>query len=668
MDTTPQHAATTRARQAPQSWRLIRLVSALILVAAGCTSSDDPSSGADGDASDSVSTEQRGEGGELMAGAASASILATVDGARGFLSDAPGWPESGIDPFNPGVYVAKWDQGQVDVDNGSDDSAWAHDDLRSTAVAFQRGIDRVVMVSTDTYMHFAPDVDEIERRARALLPDDWSEVRVLVAATHNHHGPGTAFVVNDDWYDMMANQTAQAVADAVDSLAPAKVAVASGEHRYGVNDVRDPVILDPRLNVMAVDDADSGDPIATIVQWGSHPETTLGWEPPAEAADLDKVCGEKGWEGDDCSAEGRYLTADYPGVLQTRIKDQVGGELLYFNGAIGNQIGPGQAPTWIVDNDHPVTDDGQPPEGAQPLSTCDDPDPYLCRSFAKTESIGTELANAVIALRANAEPTEVTRLTVTRDEFKTRLTNIGFRVLLANGDLGWQEPTLYTCVGDPVDDVCTEAPADTEEDPVITPLAESEVVVGDVIPSRMTDVDMGPVGFMFLPGEVPPELVIGLPDDFTTNAAAYYRDPGNHAVGADYQIPGYLLSLVDYDTTFTVGLGTDELGYWVPVDEYRLKCVDLALPAGATCADLAERDVIESPDYIGGRTCVDITRDPSKLEALADDATAVQSICRYGQALGRELGEPEGHYEETNAAGWDLVDDLWASAQRLYGE
>ena len=42
------------------------------------------------------------------------------------------------------------------------------------------------------------------------------------------------------------------------------------------------------------------------------------------------------------------------------------------------------------------------------------------------------------------------------------------------------------------------------------------------------------------------------------------------------------------------------------------------------------------------------------------------TICRYGQGLGRELGEPEGHYEETNAAGWDMVDDIWAAAQRLY--
>jgi hypothetical protein len=77
--------------------------------------------------------------------------------------------------------------------------------------------------------------------------------------------------------------------------------------------------------------------------------------------------------------------------------------------------------------------------------------------------------------------------------------------------------------------------------------------------------------------------------------------------------------------------------------------------------------VIESPDWVGGRTCKTITDDPAALEALGADGPAVAAACRYGQALGRELGEPEGHYEETNAAGWDLVDDLWAAAQRLFG-
>jgi hypothetical protein len=58
---------------------------------------------------------------------------------------------------------------------------------------------------------------------------------------------------------------------------------------------------------------------------------------------------------------------------------------------------------------------------------------------------------------------------------------------------------------------------------------------------------------------------------------------------------------------------------------------------------------------VAGTTCKAITEDPSLLGAHPEPArTAVAASCRYGQAL----GEAEGHYEETNAAGWDLAQDM----------
>jgi len=596
-----------------------------------------------GDSDDSV---------PIYAGAASRSILPTVAGTHDYLNDVnvPGWPAAAeLNPDNPGLFVPAWDQGRVDVGNGSEDGSWVHDDLTTTAVALKRGDDRIILVSTDTYMHFAPDADEIERRAQAALPADWANVPIIVSAIHNHHGPDTAFSVNDQWYALLADQVSAAVAEAVSELQEATVSVAAGQHGYGVADARDPIIMDRRLNVMTIDAAASGDAIATLVQWNSHPETTLGWEPPADAAHLSEACAAKGWEGDDCFAEGRYFTADYAGVLRARLASSRGGEVFYVNGPLGSQIGPGRAPTWVVDETHPVTADGTAPAGAVPLTTCDDREPLYCRSFAKTESIGTELAHAVDALISNAKPLNVTELTLRSESFFTRMTNIGFRVLLSDGSLGWTEPVLYNCDGHPSNDNCVIAPNESEDDPVITPFFGSQVVVGDVVQTRIQHLDLGDVGFLFMPGELPPELVVGLPDDFESAPEKYYREPDLHAVGAEYEIPGYLLSLVDEDITFTVGLGSDELGYWVPVSDY------------------AEAGVIESPDYVSGTICSAITDDPDALAALGDDGPAVQAICRYGQALGRELGEPDGHYEETNSVGWDVVLDLWAAAERLFG-
>ena len=102
------------------------------------------------------------------------------------------------------------------------------------------------------------------------------------------------------------------------------------------------------------------------------------------AANLEEACAIKGWTGGNCTAEGRYLTADYPGVLRERLQAALGGEVLYFNGPLGSQVGPGAAPTWVVDEDHPVGDGLTVPEGAVPLTQCEDRPTYLCRSFAKT--------------------------------------------------------------------------------------------------------------------------------------------------------------------------------------------------------------------------------------------------------------------------------------------
>ena len=604
----------------------------------------------------------------LEAGAASRSILPTVGGRRDFLRTVPGWPTAQrVDPDDPGVFVPRWDQGQVDVGNGFPDSAWVHDDLRATAVALQRGDERAVLIATDTYMHFAPDVDEIVRRVHAELPKGWSTAPVLVSATHLHEGPDTAFSVNDAWYSLLADQAAAAARQAVERLVPVSATVAESQHGYGVADVRDPLVMDRRLNVLLLDAVDGPRRrVATVVQWNSHPETTLNWVPPLAPDQLAAACRTKGWTGDDCTAEGRYFTADYPGVLRSRIRSWSGGEVLYLNGPLGSQIGPGQAPTWVVDAAHPVTPDGSAPSGAQPLTTCTDEEPLLCRSFAKTESVGDQLARKVRSMARSAQPADVTSLTVRTIPFFTRITNIGFRVLLADRTLGWQQPDLFTCDGHPSATTCRPAPAATTDDPVLTPLTGSKVVVGDVLRSRVSQLDLGSVEFVYLPGELPPELVTGLPSDFTRRTSAYYQEPALHAVGSAYKVPGHLLALTRHATTFTVGLGGDELGYYVPVPDYRLKCLDVALPAGTTCADLAARDHLPDPGYVDGRTCSDLLDVPGAGARLGQDEAAVRSVCRYGQALGRELGEPPGHYEETNSAGWDMVEDLWAALRLLY--
>lgn len=612
-----------------------------------------------------------GDGGsassKLRVGAASASILPTVNGTIDYLETATGWgtQAGAAAPNDIGVFVAKFDQGNVSVSNGNSDASWVHDDVRATAVAIDRDGDRAIILGLDTYMTFSMDADHIETEIKTQLPAEWQQAPILIAPTHNHHGPDVAFDINPEYYEHLTVQATSAVLKAVESIQPATAHAASGEHRFGVSDGRDPIVFDPRVNVIDFTSTD-GAAIATIVQWTSHPETTLGWEPPVP--DLAERCAEKGWNGDDCFADGRYLTADYPGVLRTRLQQSGKAEVLYMNGPLGNQIGPGEADVWKVDDAHPVGSGWVVPDGASPVDGCDD---YRCRNLARTDAIGSQLANTVLTLLDTAPEASIDKLDWKVQPFYTRLTNIGFRLLIADGDLGWQPITLYKCeAGKPLsDETCVSDNGMKEDDPILTPLIESQIRSGDVVKTRISFLDLGSVGFLFMPGELPPELVVGLPADFDTATSKYYIDgPGLHAEGADYDFPGYLMSLVDRDVLFTVGLGEDELGYWVPVNEYRLKCLGLVFRDGQKCDDLNARGIIPHADSIDGATCKKITDDPAALKEYASaDATAVAAICRYGQALGRELGEPEGHYEETNAAGWDLVTDLWEAATTLFG-
>lgn len=601
----------------------------------------------------------------LNVGAASRSILPTVSDGRDYLMDAPNWPsmaEMGEEyPQNPGVYVAAWDQGQVDVGNGEDDSAWVHDDIRVTAIALEREESRVILVASDAYMHFAPDIDKIVATAKAELPAAWADAEILVHGSHNHQGPSTAFSINVDWYEMAENQFAQAMKEAVEKLEPATTKVATTQHGYGTWKDQGPYISDERLNVMTFSAFDDGELLATMVQWAAHPETTLNMVPEAEFVDCPP-------EEDNCDAKGRYFTADFPGVLQTRLMSSHGGEVLYLNGAI-MAVTTLNTPLWQVTEEHPVGSGKSVPQGAEFVPGCDD---YSCKNFAVIENIGNELYNAVVGLMDSADDFEMSELSVTTTEYFTRLSNLGFSVTYAEDGLGWFPRNLYTCEIPYSVENCTDTEGAKMDDPLGV-----EVMVGNVLTTRISRVDFGSVGMLFMPGELPPELVVGLPEDFNSSEESiikYYGDVDRHthATGDDYVIPGYLLSLPDEAITFTVGLGNDQVGYLVQLSDYQVACSELVLGAigSPDCATLESLDVIdktelegESTYWVSGRTCKGVDeKDPETLEALGEYTGTVSFLCRYGQAL----GQAKGHYHETRSPGWNAANDIFDAAKTLY--
>src|SRR5690606_3595791 len=185
------------------------------------------------------------------AGAASRSVLPTVNGSRDYAD--PGVLPFDIDATSPGVFVETFDQGPIHVGNGRPDAHWVRDDLRVRALALQRAGDArvAVIVAADLYMLFAPDVAELRRRVIERLPESTrAHVDVLVAASHNHHGPDTAFEVNAAWFDMMLDEARDAVVDAVERLEPATLRAAEGTHYFGASDLSGIRVYDPTLGVL----------------------------------------------------------------------------------------------------------------------------------------------------------------------------------------------------------------------------------------------------------------------------------------------------------------------------------------------------------------------------------------------------------------------------------
>jgi hypothetical protein len=533
--------------------------------------------------------------------------------------------------------------------------------MQVSAVAFedQRSRQIQVLVAANLYMIFGVDAAVIRSRVGELVgPATAARLQIAVSADHTHHGPDTAFDVNHEWYDLMIDQAAAAIVAAIEDMRPARLEVAQADHYFGLRDSRDAQVLDPTLGVLRAT-ATNGRTIATLLFWANHPETTLFWEPPTDG--IADECAQIGLEP--CTFEDRYFTSDFPGWATRIIEDELGGEALYFNGAVGDLITPLGANVWEVDQSAPLGLGLVPPDGAQPPVGAAD---FQQRNFRRAYLIGRELAHAALTALESAAPVMDPTLDYDVAPFYTRMSNIGFRLLLVRGDdgftsLGHTPAPLYNCpaTGPKDDTTCVADGFATESDPLL-----GDIRAGDHTRSQVAYFRVGPVGVMFVPAEIGAESTIGLPAGYLDAPADWHADdPSLHAFGADYATVGFVKNRMADEYRWVVGLGNDEMGYVVPLADYRIRCVADDLAGPGTCAELHAAGVIEHPDAVAGATCKAVTEDPSLLAGYGAAAEAVAASCRYGQAL----GEADDHYEETNSAGWDLEADILAAVGTLTG-
>jgi len=456
----------------------------------------------------------------------------------------------GTQKINPTIVESQWNDvngdGYYDAQNetftdtngnGKFDATWMagfgtgrpatgqNDDLEVRAIAFQKGDDLVVVCILDAIGYFIDDMDMIraDPGVKALGID-----HVVIGSTHVHEGVDTMGLwgpqqgvsgVNVTYQKLTHDMAAKAIEDAVKSLAPARMRVATVETMDPVtkstmayvNDVRDPVIYDPTITIAQfTSDAEPTKTIATLVNWSSHPE----------------------YAGD----ENHLLSADYVHWLRETIENGLpangvaglGGKTVFIQGALGGQVGPGGGVGPLGPDGMPITQYGLP----------------------RAQAVGTNVARlALEALAKGGENAPETNIVYREQELFALVENVGYHFLASVGAL--DRPFFMY---DPMQ-----------------PIGPGN------IPSLRTQIaylQIGPLAMITCPGELHPELWVGgydgswsygkplltetqnVPDLTTAPKGPYLRDLMLQNPGVKYPFVG--------------GLVQDTVGYIVPSYNYVL--------------------------------------------------------------------------------------------------
>jgi neutral ceramidase len=199
-------------------------------------------------------------------------------------------------------------------------STGVHDPTEARALVLDNGAEKIAFLSVD---HLGFDHAMVERirdlvyRATNLAPD-----HLFVMSSHTHSGGGAyleLFPILAGRYDAKVREAyseraAQAVIAASQTMKAARIAFGAGEAR-GISRFRStwppngPV--DPEVGVVRVDAADTGKPLAVLMNFAAHPT----------------VVGDKNFE----------FSADYVYYARRAVERMIGGDVvaIFANGAQG---------------------------------------------------------------------------------------------------------------------------------------------------------------------------------------------------------------------------------------------------------------------------------------------------------------------------------------------
>ena len=223
--------------------------------------------------------------------------------------------------------------------NGKVDAVWiagfgnnrpaqgVHDPLWARAMAFENNGVRVVLVSIDSVGMFHHNIIDVRNRLNPALKVD----QLMVSCTHDHEAPDTMGIwsvglekpylrFDYAYLEQVKRAILEAAEEAVGKLQPAEAVLADvtvGPEGF-VDDSRDPQVFDNVLHAARFVKPGTDETIATMMEWGCHPETLAGRNP--------------------------YLTSDFvhnwregveKGVAEPKGAPGLGGVCVYYQGMVG---------------------------------------------------------------------------------------------------------------------------------------------------------------------------------------------------------------------------------------------------------------------------------------------------------------------------------------------
>jgi hypothetical protein len=246
-----------------------------------------------------------------------------------------------VDADNNGKFEPKKGDTYTDKNgNGTFDFVWiagfgnnrptkgVHDRLWARAIAFRNNGVTVVMVSLDSIGIFHDKFIEVRNMINPSLGID----HIMFSSLHDHEAPDTMGIwsysilrprFDHKYMNLVQNACKEAVEEAVRNLQPADTILAqvtAGPDGY-VDDSRKPIVYDNVIRCARFVKKGTDDTIATVVEWGCHPET-LGGANSLLTSDF----------------SGYWRDAVESGVPEPHGVKGLGGMCIYFQGCLGGPM------------------------------------------------------------------------------------------------------------------------------------------------------------------------------------------------------------------------------------------------------------------------------------------------------------------------------------------